>query len=145
VLLVQAAGGVVALVQERRFEFSSGARAAAFLRDAGLSGDPIVAEPDWLATPVLGYGDLPRAHNARTRRAISFVEWTGARVRDPSDDELLAYAHEVCDREGRETVLLMNRPLPPDEARASGLELRAELYDSVVPTENYVIYVLHPD
>lgn len=139
---VQAVGGVAAIAQERRRAFSHARDAAAWMEEHGLQNAPVVAEPDWLGTPVVGYLDGAGAWSLRTHDRASFVVWNAARVREPDDAQIASFTREVCAREGRDTVLLMNRDLQPDTASAAGLELRAAFRGATKSTEDFVVYTL---
>ena len=140
-LALHVAGAAIALAMDQKYVFSSGARAAAVLRARGLADAPMVAEPDYAATTVLGYLDKREAYNPRTRRAGSFVVWNEARAADPADDDVVDYAGDVACRERRDAVVLLNHPLEQELIERARLRGVAELYDSMIPSENFYVYL----
>ncbi len=146
VLVAHALGTPIALYWDGRYIFSSGARAAAYLREHCLSRSLLVAEMDFPATAMIGQlGNDAMAHTPRTGRTFSFVKWTADRRRDPSDEETLAYAWKLAADQARDVVLVMNRPLRPELVEAAGparIERLVELYDSMIQEENFYLYRL---
>jgi hypothetical protein len=141
VLVAQVAGTPIALYYEYAKVFSSGARAADFLRARGLADTLLVAEVDYPATAVLGQlGPGAVAYSPRTGRTFSFVRWTRARAWDPTDEQTLRYAATLGAARGEDPVLLMNRPLRPELVDGRVVTRIAELYDSMIEEENFYIY-----
>lgn len=143
ILIVHVAGAAIALTFDRRYVFSSGARAAEVLRARGLTDAPMVGEPDYAAETVIGYLGCDAIYNPRTGGKTSYVTpSTGRRLVNLSDDEVLAFAARVAAIEQRSVVIIVNRPIAPDAARARSLETIAELYDSMIEAENFYLYEL---
>ncbi len=142
-LLVHVAGAVVALGFDRRYVFSSGARAAEVLRARGLADAPIVGEPDYAVSSVIGHLGAAAIYNPRTGGRTSFVTPASARrVSDLSDEEILSFAASVAATVRRDVVIVVNRPLAVDAVRARSVETIAELYDSMIEAENFYLYKL---
>ena len=141
VLAAHVAGTPIALGYEYAKVFSSGARAAAALRERGLADALLVAEVDYPATAVIGHlGPRAVAYSPRTGRTFSFVKWTRARAWDPTDEETIRYAAALGASRGEDAVLLMNRPLLPQLVDGAAVVRIAELYDSMIEEENFYIY-----
>jgi hypothetical protein len=141
VLALHVLGTPVALYYDARYIFSSGGRAAAALREAGLADSLLVAELDFPATAVIGYlGGDARAYSPRTGRTFSFVKWTRDRHWDPTDNQTLRFAEDLGTAQGRDAVLIMNRPLPPELVDGTAVRRIAELYDSMIEEENFYLY-----
>jgi hypothetical protein len=141
VLLLHVAAAPIALYYDYRYVFSSGRRAADFLRSHELSRSLLVAEMDYPATAVIGQLDVDTfALSPRTGRAFSFVKWTRDRRRDPSDEETLRYVFELAGDRRRDVTLIMNRPLLPELIDGQRVVRLAELYDSMIEEENFYIY-----
>jgi hypothetical protein len=140
VLVAQAAGTPVALYYDWKYVFSSGARAAEAMRQAGLADSPLVAEVDYPATAVLGHLGGAFAYSPRTGRPFSFVKWTRDRLWDPTDEQTLAFAATFGASRGRDATLIMNRPLLPALVDGTAVRRVAELYDSMIEAENFYIY-----
>jgi hypothetical protein len=141
VLVVHIAGTPIALYYDATRVFSSGARAAAFLREHGLVDAPLVAEVDYPATAALGYlGPHAFAISPRTGRPFSFVKWTHDRLWDPTDEQSIRFAADLGAARGEDAVLLMNRPLLPELVDGLAVVRLAELYDSMIEEENFYVY-----
>jgi hypothetical protein len=141
VLALQMLGTPVALYYDGKYVFSSGGRAASALEKADLAGSLLVAEIDFPATAVIGHlkGDA-RAYSPRTGRTFSFVKWTRDRHWDPTDEQTVRFAEDLGATQGRDPVLIMNRPLLPELVDGAAVQRIAELYDSMIEEENFYIY-----
>ena len=140
VLVAHVAGTPIALYYDAKYIFSSGRRAADVLRDEGLADGLLVAEMDYPATAVLGQLGDASAYSPRTGRTFSFVKWTRDRKWEPTDHETLAFAARKGAEQGRDAVLIMNRPLLPELVDGARVARIAELYDSMIEEENFYIY-----
>lgn len=80
VLVVQAASGVRAAVDDRRFDYSSARETARLLRQANLASAPLFALRDVAASPVVAYLRVPSAFYGPGMREGSFVIWDTARL-----------------------------------------------------------------
>ena len=142
-LLVHIPAAGIALAYDYKYVFSSGRRAADFLRAKGLANALFVAEVDFPTTAVLGQlGSRAVAYSPRTGRTFSFVKWTRDRHWDPTDEESVRYAASLSASRGEDAVLIMNRPLIPKLVEGVAVTLLAELYDSMIEEENFYIYRL---
>jgi hypothetical protein len=141
VLALHVLGTPVALFYDAKYVFSSGGRAAAALEKAGLARSLLVAEIDFPATAVIGHlkGDV-RAYSPRTGRTFSFVQWTRDRHWDPTDEQTVRFAEDLGATQGRDPVLIMNRPLLPELVDGTTVQRIAELYDSMIEEENFYLY-----
>jgi hypothetical protein len=140
VLLAHVAATPVALYYDWKYVFSSGARAAAAIRAAGLADSLFVAEVDYPAIAVLGHLGGAVAYSPRTGRPFSFVKWTRDRLWDPTDEQTLLFASTLGASRGRDVTLIMNRPLVPALVDGGGVTRVAELYDSMIEAENFYVY-----
>lgn len=141
VLVAHVAGLPIALYWDTLYVFSSGARAAAVLRERGLADSLLVAEVDYPAIGMLGQlGPHARAYSPRTGRTFSYVRWTRDRKWDPTDAQTIAYAERLGAEQGRDAVLVMNRPLLPALVDGARIVRIAELYDSMIEEENFYLY-----
>jgi hypothetical protein len=140
-LAVHVSAAAIAIAYDTKYVFSSGARAARFLRANGLADGLLVAELDFPATAVLGQLDNgAMAYSPRTGRPFSFVKWTPDRHWDPTDEQTLRYAAALGAARDQDAVLLMNRPLLPELVDGRSVVRMAELYDSMIEEENFYIY-----
>jgi hypothetical protein len=145
VLALHAIGTPIALYYDAKYVFSSGRRAADFLRAKGLDHSLLVAEMDYPATAVIGQLDRSVfALSPRTGRAFSFVKWTSERRRDPTDQETLGYVFEIGGARRQDVTLVMNRPLLPELVDGRRVTCLAGLYDSMIEEENFYIYRVVP-
>ena len=140
VLVAHVAGTPIALYYDYRYVFSSGGRAAAVLRDRGLADELLVAEMDYPATAILGQLGDASAYSPRTGRTFSFVKWQRQRKWDPTDGQTLRFAADLGALQGRDPVLIMNRPLLPGLVDGQRVSQIAALYDSMIEEENFYLY-----
>lgn len=139
-LAAHAAAGVMAVWLERRYTFSMGRATADFLREQRLESYPMVGDPDFAATTVLGYLGKKSAWYPRGEREGSFVIWDMKRVPAPTDSAVVAAADSIR-RAGHDTVVvLLDRKLDPDIAGA--LTPLASFTGSVISAEDYHVYLL---
>jgi hypothetical protein len=140
VLVAHVAGTPIALYYDAKYIFSSGRRAADVLRDKGLADALLVAEMDYPATAALGQLGNASAYSPRTGRTFSFVKWTRDRKWDPTDQQTLDFTARLGAEQGRDPVLIMNRPLLPELVDGTRVARIAELYDSMIEEENFYLY-----
>jgi hypothetical protein len=143
-LAAQAAAGLIAVSLEYRYTFSMGRATADYLRQQHLDGYPMVADPDFAATTVLGYLGKESAWFPRGERQGSFVIWDMKRLPAATDSAVVAAADSIS-RSGHDTVVvLVNRELDPD---AAGTELTpvASFTGGVISNEDSYIYLLIAD
>jgi len=143
-LVAQAVAGLMAVWLEHRYTFSMGRATADYLRQQHLDAYPMVAEPDFAATTVLGYLGKESAWFPRGERQGSFVIWDMKRRPAVTDSAVVAAADSIS-RSGHDTVVvLVNRELDPD---AAGTELRpvASFTGGVIYNEDSHIYLLIAD
>lgn len=140
-LAAQAAAGLIAVWLEHRYTFSMGRATADYLRQQHLDAYPMVAEPDFAATTVLGYLGKESAWFPRGERQGSFVIWDLKRRPAVTDSAVVAAADSIG-RSGHDTVLvLVNHEVDPD---AAGMELTpvASFTGGVIRNEDSYIYLL---
>jgi hypothetical protein len=143
-LAAQAAAGLLAVWLEQRYTFSMGRATADYLRQQDLDAYPMVAEPDFAATTVLGYLGKKSAWFPRGERPGSFVVWDMKRRPAVTDSAVLAGADSIS-RSGHDTVVvLVNRELEPEGAGAE-LTPVASFTGGVIANEDSYIYLLIPD
>jgi hypothetical protein len=141
ILLAQLPGSAIAAYFDRRYIFSSGARAAATLRALGLDKAPLVAEIDFAGTAFIGQlGPHSFAYSVRTLRPFTFVRWTRDRLWDPTDTDAIGATEVIGALRGEDAVLVLNRPLIPELVDGTHVVRLAELYDSMIEEENFYIY-----
>ncbi len=90
ILILQSYAGVRVLSTEWRKPLSNGRNVAAFIADKGWTGDPLVAIPDFFATPVIGYLGIGRAYYLDGGRWGSFTVWDQARLKSIDVDQAIA-------------------------------------------------------
>jgi hypothetical protein len=145
VLLAHLPGTAIALALDAKYVFSSGKRAADVVRREGLAHAPIVAELDYPATAMLGQlGPGAFALSVRNGRRFSFVQWTGDRMWDPTDDQIVAFASATAASHGATSALLTTRPLPPRLIDGVNVVELAALVDSMIENENFFVYRVEP-
>jgi len=130
---------------DQKLVFSNGERVADYLRDAGLDGNPLVGEPDFLLTTVIGYLSKGHAYYPRSQRYGSFIQWDTRRARDVVVADAVHAACRIAAQSGEDTVLAMGRPLPARFRGACGLRaLKSFTGSEVVPNwpENYFLYLV---
>jgi hypothetical protein len=140
VLAVHALGGMIAVAGELRHEFSAGRRAAAALRAEGLADAPMVAEPDWLATPLLGFLEKDRAFYPRGERWGSFVRWDQPRLADPSDEDVVAHVAALRRDGAPRVVLVLGHRLRHELAASAGLRPLGRFAGDVIREERFFLY-----
>jgi hypothetical protein len=143
-LAAHAAAGVIAVWLERRYTFSMGRATADYLRQQHLDAYPMVADPDFAATTVLGYLGKESAWFPRGERQGSFVIWDMKRVPAATDSAVAAAADSIS-RAGHDTVVvLLDRELDPTSAGAD-LTRVASFTGGVISNEDSYIYLLISD
>jgi hypothetical protein len=143
-LAAQAAAGLTAVWLEQRYTFSMGRATADYLHQQHLDKDPMVADPDFAATAVLGYLGKESAWFPRGERQGSFVIWDMKRLPPATDSAVVAAADSISRSDHDTVVVLVNRELDPD---AAGTELTpvASFTGGVISNEDSYIYLLIPD
>lgn len=144
---LHALGGMVAVGLDLRYQFSCGKETARFVRDRGLAGLPIVADPDYAAETVVGYLQKDCVCYPRADRHGSFIVWNTARLRhgadsEPLDDERIIAAAGAA---GEDALLLLNRPLSPQALESCPIQQLACFGGSTVGDEQFFVYRYRPN
>ena len=137
-LVVQAAGGLVAIILGHRYVFSYGKRAATFIAEHRLDDLPIIADRDAQATSVIGYLDGRKVFFVRGMRAGSFVKWDSSRLGDMPDREVIERSRQLIP--AGELLLVMNRSLATEVAESSNVEAVATFAGNAVTDEEFYLY-----
>ena len=137
---VQVVGGLLAVFLEDRYVFSNGKATAGYLVEHKLDQAPLVAEPDYIAEPVLAYLPPRQAYFPRGDRTGSFVIWDLGRIASVSDSTCLERARRLAAERGAPAVLLLNHPLAVAAAESLGIRTLARFVGSTVEDEDFYLY-----
>jgi hypothetical protein len=138
-LIVQCAAGAFASWMDLRHPFSNGLATAELIRRDGLDRYPLFGhrEPP-AATVALGLGEP--LYSPSRRRFVMYPDW-GPEQRELADPEVRCAARDLARREGRDIVLVMNRPL----SGWAELDPAGSRTGAIVATEDYYVYRLRRD
>lgn len=138
-LFVHFAGGLAALVQEYRYEFSGGRHAANIIARSDLQDSTfLVCEPDYIAPAILPYLSRPSATFLRGNRSGSFIVWDRARLAGEPDSirEILRRVTALAD----DALLATNSTIDVADSSEWKLDFLGESNVSIVPDEQIFIY-----
>jgi hypothetical protein len=141
---VQAAGGLIAVVLDYQYPFSGGKAVAKFIESQKLQQVPIVCEPDYCGSSLLGLLHDAKATFLRGHRSGSFVVWDTIRLDECdnahalADDVIIARSFSVAD----DVLLLLNRPLGGDCAGVHQVEVLMKCEPTIVADEQFYLYRL---
>ncbi len=139
VFLIQVESFVVATVVDTRDNFSGARETAAFIRNAGLEDQPIVAGPDAVVATVTGH--LRRNFFACETEEINQTVVFHNRRRGFTPENLLDKAVTVSRELGRPVLLISNQDLPETPA-ARGRQLLFTSKPGAIPDEVFRVYTL---
>jgi len=139
VMMVQFTVGLYASIMDLRLPFSASKAAAEWICGAHLDGRLIIADIDYIATPVLARLDQPRMLYARARRVQRMILWNRARTRRVSERELKALVKSCRFQEAEPPVLLVTYPLTHVPRF---LRLAKTFPPGIVGDEQYFLYVV---
>jgi hypothetical protein len=130
--------GIAAASLDLVFPFSASRDAAGFIKNHHLDRLVILGHADDAASAVAGCLGC-RIYYPSSRRWGSFVIWNQARKPKVEPEELLHQAAELSRQHHQAALLLLNDTLPPGQFPVILLQ---EFTHSLVPTENYYLYLL---
>ena len=130
--------GIAAASLDLVFPFSASRDAAGFIKHHQLDRLVILGHADDAASAVAGCLGC-RIYYPASRRWGSFVIWNQARKPKVEPEELLQQAAELSRQHHQAALLLLNYPLPPGRFPVILLQ---QFTHSLVPTENYYLYLL---
>ena len=111
-LAVHAFSGLKAVADDVERPFSFGKQTAAYIEAEGLDSLPMIGEPDYIASTVVGHLQRKRKiHYARGNREGSFVRWDAERNEELDEAALLARTRALAARAGGRVLMIVNRPL----------------------------------
>jgi hypothetical protein len=140
VLALHAIAGLIAVVVEVRTQFSAARATARLIRDAGLSGLPMVGEPDLAAMNVLAHLGLRSAYYTNTERWGSYAVWDKGydeKKRTP-DARVFERAVQLADRS--DALVVMNRPAKDEAIERAGAALVGTRSADIVFDESFWVY-----
>ncbi len=135
-LALQVPGALSALTDDARYPFSTCGAAAEAIRSLKLDDLPLVGETDVATAGVAGALDRPIAF-VRGRRTDGFVLFDRVRKRQPDDREIVAFARERAQLEGKDALLIMTRPLRQGRR---GVRRLLSFPAGTVEDERYIVY-----
>lgn len=113
ILLLQLAGGLIAVYKDSNLTFSRALSAVQFIDNNKLQTLPIVAGADYQASSILAYKNS-KAYFPQIKAWGSFVKWNNARTKLPDDSQILQAARYVAGEKGQ-ALILSPRLLKSDE------------------------------
>jgi hypothetical protein len=143
ILALHTVGGIIAASLDLQYEFSKARATAAFIRKHGLEDGPMVGDIDYSVSAVAGYLERP-IYYPRGRRFGTFIIWNQARNRKPNVREILTDAMELASRNGRDVLIILNRPLNIAPAERRNVRDLAQFTGAIVDDEEFYLYKMGP-
>lgn len=143
VLLASLISGIGPYLDDVRRPFSEGEAAARYVREHALDDLPIVAEPGYAVSTVVGYLGVDSVYYSDSRRWGSFIVWNRGNLPKPSDAEILEDARRLsatADRAGRGALIISNRELDPAVVSVNAAEKLAWFSAALRWDENFSVY-----
>jgi hypothetical protein len=138
---IQAVGGILALVHERRYVFSNSKATAEYLVAHRLDQAPLVSQHDF-PQPILVYLGRKEAYFPRSDRVGSFGMWDKERFPPVADSTCVARARRIASAERRAAVLIADHPLELRAADSLDTRELARFVGSVVGDEDFYLYLV---
>jgi hypothetical protein len=140
VLALHAVAGLIAVVVEVRTQFSAARATARLIREAGLSGLPMVGEPDLAAMNVLAQAGLRSAYYTNTERWGSFAVWDKGydEKKRTADARVFERAVQLADRS--DVMVVMNRAATDEAIDRVGAALVGARSSDIVKDESFWVY-----
>ena len=138
ILLCQVYGGLFAVAVSLRYPFSSSRQVVAFLRNHNLDAAPLVFEPHYVGSSILGYLQRPSAYDLELHRQDSFVVWNREEFLNrhiPSRAEL-----DEASRGRTYPVLILEKPLTLKEEDGLKVHMLAAFDNAINPYDLYYVY-----
>jgi hypothetical protein len=143
-LAVHAAGGLFAVVLERRYVYSDAKAAAEYLVEHHLEEAPLVAQHDFVQS-VLVYLGRKEAYFVRSDRLGSFGMWDKERFPPVTDSTCVARARQIAAERRRPAVLIASHALELTGADSLDTHELARFTGSVVGDEDFYLYSVGPN
>jgi hypothetical protein len=136
-LAVQAAGGIVAVVQEIRLPFSQARRTADFIRLQDANAWVLVGDIHYAMSGISAYLGRP-IYYPRIGDWGTYTVWVRERTADLG--LIVSEAERISRETGKSYLLILNYPLSPDSLRSRRLRPAARFDGAVRADESFYLY-----
>lgn len=133
-LVLNVFAAVVAGYYHGTNKFSGAKDMAALMHSNNYTSRPIIAYPDWSATPVSGYART-KFYDMMTGNQQSFVLWKDDRAEVSLKQALLNVASDIISKTGKRPLILLNYSLEDWNQLLVG-----KVEGAIVSDENYYLY-----
>lgn len=140
VFSVQAAVGIYAMSMDYILPFSNGEAAASFITSEGLQEQFILGDDDKFVSVISGYVGVPIYYPEK--QAFS-TYWTFEPPELSAAELRRAIKSQVETRE-QDVVVILSKPLTVPMIPGVKVVLLAQFIESIVPDENYYVYLAQP-
>jgi hypothetical protein len=132
--------GALAVVVEIATVFSAARATAGLIRDTGLAGAPMVAEPDMIASNVVAHLGLSRAYYPTSGRWGSFAVLDSHHDESARTDDALLFDRAARTASPSDVVVVLNRAASSVAAERVGAVLVGQRSADVVREESFWVY-----
>jgi hypothetical protein len=140
VLAFHVLAGAVAVVVEIVTVFSAARATAGLIRDAGLAGMPMVAEPDMITSNVVAHLGLRTAYYPSSSRWGSFAILDGHHDEKHRTDDALVFERAAGEASRSDVVVVLNRAAASSVVERAGSVLVGRRSADVVTEESFWVY-----
>ncbi len=133
-------GGISAASMDYKNVFSQGKATARVIKQKELDELPMIGDVDFIIMTVSGYLGK-KIYYPRSKSLGSFVIWNKERLEPLLDHEIAEKAKSFSLREGKDCLIILNRPLGEKLIRNYSLKTLGHSGRAIVSNEVYFLYI----